>query len=88
MDEKLTLNDGTVLFNSHVNQVGVNLWVYIGADMTLGEAFELLYDLEKTEKITAERYGVITEYNGFTDLRNITAEDSGQISAGLRKAVD
>ena len=41
MSEKLTLNDGTILSNSHATQDGQILWVYIGAEITLGEAFGL-----------------------------------------------
>ena len=85
---KLILNDGTELQPAYVILAGGVLWVYLDGGLTLAEAFELLIDPEKTVKITANAFGEVTEYNGFTELFCIRKEDNGQVNAGLRKAVD
>ena len=88
MNQKLTLNDGTVLENAHAI-VAVNvLWVYIDTGSTLAEAFELLNNPEKTENIRADEFGTETMYSGYTDLFSIQREENGQINAGLKKAVN
>jgi len=88
MDQILTLNDGTRLFPAHAIEDGYVLWVYIDGGITLNAAFELLSDSDKTGKITANNYGSIAEYTGFTDLFCIRREDNGQVNAGLKKAVE
>ena len=86
MDEMLTLNDGTVIENSHAIPSGEILWVYIN-----GYAFEQVFFLltypEKTEKIVADRFGVVTEYDGYTHLFCLSEEGGGMVSAGLKKGV-
>lgn len=87
MNQKLTLNDGTVLENAHAI-VAVNvLWVYIDIGITMTEAFELLNDPEKTAIIRADDFGAESVYSGYTDLYCIKREENGQINAGLKKAV-
>ena len=89
MNQKLTLNDGTVFSPAHAFAAGGTLWIYIDdPEVTLAEAFEQLNDPEKTGKITADEYGSISEYTGFTDLYCIRREDYGQVNAGLKRAVD
>lgn len=88
MGEILILNDGTRLMPAHATLAGGTLWIYLDGQVTLAEAFELLNDPEKTGKITADEYGSITEYTGYTDLYCIRREDYGQVNAGLKRAVD
>ena len=85
MNQKLTLNDGTVLENSYAFQDGSNLWVYVYAAISFGELFALLNDPEKVKKITAERDGAESVFRGYKELFCIRKENGGFISAGLRK---
>lgn len=82
----IILNDGTELNNSRVTKSGYNLFFYLH-DITMEEAFNLMNDPEKTSKIIAISYGTETEYTGFTDLRNVTKEDSGMITGRLSKQI-
>ena len=84
--EKLILNDGTEL-PAHAILASSILWVYLDGSITLAEAFELLINPEKTERIVAEYYGDTTVYEGYTDLFCIRREADGSINAGLGKAV-
>ena len=87
--EKLILSDGTEILDAHAIADGKTLWFYVQHDgYTLGEIFELMNDPEKTETITADEFGTMTEYQGFTDLFCIRKEDNGQINGGLKKAVN
>ena len=88
MNEFLILNDGTRLLEAHAILSGSTLWVYLDGELTLAQAFNLLNDPEKTRHITANEYGAVSEYNGFTDLFCIRREDDGQVNAGLNKAVN
>lgn len=88
MDQLLILNDGTRLFPAHAILASGTLWIYLDGQITMAEAFELLNDPEKTVKITADEFGSVTEYTGYTDLFCIRREDYGQVNAGLKRAVD
>jgi len=88
MEQLLILNDGTRLFPAHAIQAGNTLWVYLDGEITLAAAFELLNDPDKTLKITANEYGQVSVYEGYTDLYCISRETTGQVNAGLKKAVD
>lgn len=83
--EKLTLNDGTVLENSHALMVGERLFIYISSGATFAEVFELLNDPEKTKKITQDQYGEKTTFRGFKRLINVTDELNGMITAVVIK---
>lgn len=83
--EKLTLNDGTVLENSHALLVGDKLFIYISSGATFAEVFELLNDPEKTKKIVQDRYGVTDTFRGFKRLINVTDELNGMITAVVIK---
>lgn len=88
MAQMLILNDGTILDPAHAILAGGVLCVYIDGNLTLEEAFSLLIDPEKTFRITSQEFGVVTEYERFTDLFCIRREDNGQVNAGLKKVVD
>lgn len=88
MMETLYLNDGTVLEPAHVILSDGILWVYIDNGISIADAFALLIDSEKTQKIVADEYGITTVYEGYTELFCITKEIRGQVNAGLKKAVD
>jgi hypothetical protein len=88
MEQSLILNDGMILAPAHAILAGGVLWVYLDGGISLAEAFELLIDPEKTELITANEFGTVTEYVGYTDLFCITREENGQVNAGLKKAVN
>lgn len=83
--EKLILNDGTELKNSHVQLSGTILWFYLNG-VTFDEAYQLMSDTGKTEKITAEYYGSTTEYYSYSDLFCLRREDDGMITGGLKHA--
>ena len=83
--EKLILNDGTELENSHVLLSGTTLWFYLNG-VTFNEAYELMSDPEKTGKIIAEYYGSVAEYDSYTDLFCLRREDDGMVSGGLKHA--
>lgn len=85
MNQKLTLNDGTVLEGSYAIQDGNILWVYVYAEIEFGELFGLLNDPEKVKKIKAEREDVESVHRGYRELFCIRKENGGFISAGLRK---
>ena len=83
--ETITLNDGTVLENSHV-VLGRNiLWFYLNG-ISFNDAFTLMSDPDNTVEIVAEQYGVETTYTGYTDLFSLTREDDGMITGGLNHA--
>lgn len=84
MMETLTLNDGTILANSHALLSGRTLWFYLGS-VTFTEAFELMNDPNKTRRIISNSYGDEQEYNGYTDLFCLRREESGIISGGLTR---
>lgn len=74
MDEKITLNDGTVLENSHCVQANGRLFVYC-RNMDLKTGYALFIDPEKTKKITMERYGLTTVYEGYSELYSISMDE-------------
>ena len=80
----LTLNDGTVLNDSYCYGDGNILWVYIGSEYTLTEAFDALIIPENTDHIVCNQYGVETVFDGYNHLFSI-AEESGRVSAGIKK---
>lgn len=86
MQEKITLNDGTVIEPAHAIQAAGALWIYIDRESTMQEAFDMLSDRERTRRITAESYGEVNRHVGFTDLFCIRMETDGTVNAGLRKA--
>ena len=89
MEQILILNNGTRIFPARATLAGGILWIYIdNTEITLAEAFELLADPGKTNRIVTNEFGVINEYEGFTDLFCIRKEDNGQVNAGLKKAVE
>ena len=88
MAQILILNDGMILDPAHAILAGNVLWVYLDGNLTMEAAFTLLIDQDKTARITANEFGVTTEYEGYTDLFCIRREDNGQVNAGLKKAVD
>lgn len=86
MNEKLTLNDGTILEDSTVLMVDINLFLYIRNGSSLRDVFELLIEPAKTARITAEQYGQEVVYEGYTRLMSVRDEGNGQITAVLRRA--
>jgi len=85
MERKLILNDGTELMGSYVIQSGTILWVYVYAEITFGELFELLNEPETVKKIQQIQDNEKASFRGFKELFCIRKEDGGFISAGLRK---
>lgn len=83
MDEKLILNDGTEIVG-HMFEVNGRGLLYL-YQITLAEAFELLNDPEKTEKITEVKNGVETTVSGYNHLTAISEETGGMINAVLMK---
>lgn len=85
MTQGLVFRDGTELEDSSVVESGDRLWVYVYADVGFAELFALLNDPDKTEVITSVFGDVEKTHEGFNELFCIRKEDSGFISAGLRK---
>ena len=86
IQEKITLNDGTVIEPAHAIQAAGALWIYIDRASTMQEAFDTLSDRNRTLRITAESYGEVNRYTGYTDMFCIRRETDGTVNAGLRKA--
>ena len=83
--ETITLNDGTVLENSHVLLSRNVLWFYLNG-VSFEDAFALMSDVDKTIRIVASSYGSETEYTAYTDLFCLRREDDGMITGGLNHA--
>ena len=84
--QKLILNDGSEL-PGHVIETDGYLYVYLD-NSTLTNAVRILNKPEKTEKITADNYGEITEYTGYNHLKAVSEERDGMVSCVLRKEVN
>ena len=84
--QELQLNDGTVLADSYAICSG-RLFFYLSG-VTMAEAFALMNDPEKTCVIISRRYGTEQEFDGYTDLVNLTKEDDGRITGSLRRGTD
>ena len=87
MDETVRLNDGTVLHPASAVLSDLNVWIYIDQEITLAEAFALLYDPAKTAVIESDSFDEPGMVSGYTELFSIRKEMSGTVTAGLRKAV-
>ena len=84
--ESLTMNDGRVLERSSAILSG-NLFVYLRG-IGFREAFELLIDPEKTERIVYTRNsGEQVVFEGYTKLTAVTDEGNGLVTAVLRREV-
>ena len=81
----ITLNDGTVLINSHAIESNNSLFVYIKNGESLRAVFNKLIEPTKTEKITANRYGTEMVYEGYQKLVDVRDEENGMITAVLKK---
>ena len=85
--EKLTLNDGTVLENSHAFS-NVDLFLYIQGS-NLKSMFGLLIFPENTKRIRYDAGGgEPVVFKGYTKMIAIRDEDQGLITAVMRKEVD
>ena len=82
--ETLTLNDGTVLEGSILEDgIGLQIYVYLtGMDMMRG--FALLSDQNKTSTIVAKSYDVEKVYTGYTALTAINNQ-FGNCNATLQR---
>ena len=84
MQETITLADGTVL-DGHVLESDGRLYVYLNRS-TLGAAFPVLNDPEKTAVVVARIYGQDTVYTGYDHLTAVTEEFGGMVSGVLKKS--
>ena len=85
MNERLTLNDGTVLDGGSAIFSG-DLFLYIPAQ-TMARMFTLLNDPTRTRKIVyTQNNGDGIEFSGYTKLIALR-DDGNEISAVMRKAV-
>ena len=84
--ETLTLNDGTMLENSHAIENNDKLFIYVENGSTLAEVFEIFIDPEKTMKIKYTRMdkAEIT-WRGYKRLMDVRDEEHGIITAMLKK---
>ena len=87
MDEKLTLNNGTVLENSIAILSG-NLFLYIRGK-TMKAVFNLLSVRKNVETIVYTQVnGEDLTFSGFTKLTAVSDEGNGLITAVLRRVMD
>ena len=87
MDEKLTLNNGTVLENSSAILSG-NLFLYIRGK-TMKAVFNLLSVRKNVETIVYTQVnGEDLTFSGFTKLTAVSDEGNGLITAVLRRVID
>ena len=84
--ETLTLNDGTVLENSHAIENNDRLFIYVENGSTISQVFEIFIDPEKTKKITFTNLdsSQIT-WRGYKRLMDVRDEEHGLITAMLKK---
>ena len=84
MEEKLTMNDGTVLEGSSAILSG-DLFLYLNG-VTFGGAYVQLSESRKTKKITyTQNNGDKVTFSGYTRLMALRDDENGTISAVLRK---
>lgn len=84
--ETLTLNDGTVLENSHAIENNDMLFIYVENGSTISQVFEIFIDPEKTKKITFTRLGgAVITWRGYKRLMDVRDEEHGLITAMLKK---
>ena len=87
MEEKLTLNNGTVLENSSAILSG-NLFLYIRGK-TMKAVFNLLSVRKNVETIVYTQVnGEDLTFSGFTKLTAVSDEGNGLITAVLRRVMD
>jgi hypothetical protein len=88
MEQTLTLNDGTILKNSHAMPLGEGLYFYLGdSELTMQEALRLFTDPSNVEKIVYTSGKVSIEYDGYTEIDTIRNEKVA-ITGILVKPVD
>ena len=84
MEEKLKLNDGTVLDGSAVT-AGNELFLYLYG-YTLEQTFYQLHEKRKTKKIICiQNNGTEITCTGYTALAALRNEGGGTVTAVLRK---
>lgn len=83
MNETFTLKDGTVI-NGYVIESDGILFVYM-FETTMTEAFVLLNDPTKTERIDASKGMHEIIYTGYNHLYSVREESNGMVTAGLKK---
>lgn len=86
MDRKLILNNIEIQ-DSYVLRNGSMLFVYVYAEITFAELFNILNNPANVQTVRAFVGETETDYDGYTELFVIRKEDEGFISAGLRKPV-
>ena len=85
MQDKITLNNGTVIENVHTSVTGPALFLYVRhPQMTMPELFDLFYNPQNTISISAVENGEEQVYEGYTDLYFMN-KDERQICFGLMK---
>lgn len=84
--QTLTLNDGTVLENSHAIESGDMLFIYVENGSTISQVFEIFINPDKTKKITFTNIdsSQIT-WRGYKRLMDVRDEEHGLITAMLKK---
>lgn len=85
MESKLILNNIIELQDSYVIKSGNILWMYVYADISFGDLFNMLNDTGATETVRMYRYGTESFFEGFTELFYMRKEDDGFIVAGVRR---
>lgn len=86
MDQQLTFSNGSIFNNSYVIQVGKKLWVYVyDRNITFADLFYTLNNTAATETIIMTQGSTSQTFQGFNELFCLTKEDSGFMTAGLRK---
>lgn len=82
MADKITLNDGTELTGSVIQDENI-LWLYIAGE-TFVSVFNCLSNQDKTRIIKVHEYNVTNKYTGYTHLFSLR-EEPGNICAGLER---
>lgn len=85
-EQTLTLNDGTVV-DGHILDNGDGLIIFVYLDgMNLADGFALFSVPGRTKVITANSYGAVHQYEGFTHLSSIS-DEYGNCNIVMKKAV-
>ena len=85
MEQRLTLNDGTIFENSSAAENGNGLWLYINSDFSFADLFAIVNNPEKTKRIIAENMEGKKTFRGYKDLFYVRKGDGGSVSVGIRK---
>lgn len=89
MDEYITLADGTQVSPCHIlSMTDTDIIVYVKGAPGMVQMCDWFGHAEKTQTITANRYGEVQTFAGYTELYSLRIETSNLATACLRKVIE